>query len=132
MGKSSQDVERPTELVSNAECISDSRGAIQNLKVGGKYGVAIITGKKGSVRSNHYHQYGRHTLVVLEGRVRYQERERANRANEISRQLYPGDAILTRPGVVHRVEFLEDSTLVSVQPGFSPTEYAADTMGELF
>src|SRR6185312_6954942 len=49
-------------------------GVIQNLMNAPVGGVALITSKKGSERSNHYHLEDNHYLYVVSGSMEYYER----------------------------------------------------------
>ena len=53
----------------------DERGEITDVAEGDFKAIQIITSKKGSVRSNHYHKRGGHLLYVLEGKMRYLEHD---------------------------------------------------------
>jgi len=74
--------------------------------------VLRITSKKGTVRSNHYHKSDYHYLYIVSGKCEYSERP-ANKpkAKIESVILKPGDVVLSSPGIVHAVKFLEDSVL---------------------
>lgn len=75
-------------------------------------GVLHITSKKGSVRSNHYHKKDYHYLYVERGKCEYYEKEANNPNAKIeSVSLAPGDLVLSKPGIIHAVKFLEDSVI---------------------
>lgn len=80
---------------------------------------------KGSVRSNHWHKTEWHWLYVLEGRMRYREKDRQGHS---LRDLYvgPGELVYTPPGRVHRTEFLEDTLLLSLAPKQAKETHEAD------
>lgn len=93
----------------------DDRGVIQNLLNSPINGAAIITSKKGSIRSNHMHQEDFHYLYVMSGSLHYYERDLKQDGSTISPVLYvAGQMIFTPPFKVHKVVFLEDSILISL------------------
>lgn len=93
----------------------DDRGVIQNLLNTSINGAAVITSKKGSVRSNHWHKTDWHYLYVLSGSMEYYERP-----VDLSRDdsippivVKAGQMVFTPPYVVHKTVFLEDTVLLS-------------------
>ncbi len=117
-------------LIHLDEPFIDERGTIQNLiTTGGIESVAVITSKKDSVRSNHYHINGSgHYLYIVNGKVKYYERDLDG--TNIKINIYnAGQMIFTPERKVHKVEFLEDSLLVSMAPrSNSPDNHDADTI----
>lgn len=89
----------------------DERGWINEVAEGWFRSVQMIFSKKGAVRSNHWHKKGGHTLYVVSGRLRYWERSLDCRT-EASTMLVGGDSVLTHPEMIHRCEFLEDTTMI--------------------
>ncbi len=96
----------------------DRRGLIQNLvelPAGeGACGVAIITTRARTTRSNHYHKTDAHWLYVLSGEMHYFER--AVGAAEYPPPLVckAGALVYTGPMLEHRTYFPEDTVLVSI------------------
>lgn len=75
-------------------------------------GVLRITSKKGSVRSNHYHKHDSHYIYVESGRCEYSEKPAGKpKAKVATVILESGDLVLSKPGIIHAVKFLEDSVL---------------------
>lgn len=110
----------------------DERGVIQNVLFETVSSVALITSKAGTQRSNHYHKENGHYLYVLNGRVRYSERE-LDGSNVKVAEFGPGEMFFTGSMVVHLCEFLEDTTLLSMnlQPR-GPEHDADDCVKEKF
>lgn len=103
------------------ESFVDARGVIQNLLELGSVdvpvrGVAVITSKAGTVRSNHYHRTDSHFLFVVSGSCEYFER--AVGETEIPKPITyrAGEMFWTGPMREHAVRFLEDTVLLSLSP----------------
>lgn len=77
--------------------------------------VLYITGKKGTVRGNHYHKKDSHYVYCLSGKFRYSEKDmtKPNSPCE-SVILNPGDLVLSSPMQAHSMEFLEDSVFLAI------------------
>ena len=95
----------------------DKRGYISRIIDQDKYkirSILYIQRKKGSVGANHYHKKDTHYIFVLEGKVRYGEKnmEKKN-AKTAFVTLKPGDLVLSKPMVAHITEFLEDSVILA-------------------
>ncbi len=93
----------------------DERGGI-TFVVDGKTlrfrGALRITGKKGTIRSNHYHEKDSHVLYIEKGKCEYAEKPVDKPLSKIERViLRPGDVVLSRPRIIHAVKFLQDSVL---------------------
>lgn len=90
-------------------------GIIQNLLLDCNISsVAIITSKAGSVRSNHYHKTDWHYLYIVSGSVKYYERDVDQDGSKIEPKLFrAGDMFFSPPMKVHKVEFLEDTVMMS-------------------
>lgn len=84
----------------------DERGEIIEVAEGDFKAIQIITSKKGSIRSNHYHKRGGHLLYVISGKMRYIEVPGEERI------VGPGESIFTGPMTPHATEFLEDTLMV--------------------
>ena len=92
----------------------DERGEIIDVGEGDFKAVQVITSKKGTVRSNHYHKKGGHLLYVLEGKMSYLEMDVSDPAKVERRDFIvnKGETVFTGPMKAHRTEFLEDTILV--------------------
>lgn len=93
----------------------DKRGGITRIIDQDKFvfrAVLRISSKAGTVRSNHYHKSDSHYLYVESGRCEYSEKI-ANDPNAKVETvtLITGDVVLSSPGIIHAVKFLEDSVL---------------------
>lgn len=100
----------------------DERGEIRNIK-----NVAIITSRKGSVRSNHWHKEGFHYLWVTDGRMLYKERDIGG-GNPVEFVVEQGEMVYTPPGKEHRTEFLENTCMISFAGKEGGDEYDRDTV----
>ena len=101
------------------ETFVDARGVIVNvLELADPslsiHGVALITSKAGTERSNHYHRGDFHWLYVLSGEAHYQERG-------VGESQYPppgvfkaGEMFFTPAMREHRVFFPVDTVLLSM------------------
>ena len=91
----------------------DNRGIIQNILNQSINAVAIITSKKGSIRSNHYHKENDHYLYIMSGSLEYYERELDEIGSNIKPIVYKtGEMFYTGPNKVHKVVFLEDTVTI--------------------
>lgn len=93
----------------------DERGIIQNILSNQNIShIAIITSKKDSIRSQHYHKNnGGHFLYVQSGIIKYYERDLDGNNIKIL-ILNENEMVFTGPNLVHKVEFMEDSVLLSM------------------
>lgn len=77
--------------------------------------VLLITSKAGAIRANHYHKKDSHFVYCLSGKFRYSEKVMKNKSSKTkSVILKPGDLVLSRPMVAHRMEFLEDTAFLAI------------------
>jgi len=90
----------------------DARGAIQCLVNLPTQNVSLISSKKGSVRSNHYHKTDWHYMYVLSGRFDYYYRPAGS--NEALKKIVfsKGSMVFTPPMEEHVTVFLEDTVLI--------------------
>lgn len=107
----------------------DERGKIQNLITnGGIESIALITTKKGSVRSNHYHLHNAHYLYLISGQVIYVECD-LDGSNKKELIYSAGDMIFTQPKKIHKVVALEDGVMISMAPkSNAPEDHDFDTI----
>ena len=74
--------------------------------------VLRITGKRGSIRSNHYHKKDFHYIYVESGKCEYSEKPSDNPHAKVETVILgPGDVVLSKPRIIHAVRFLEDGVL---------------------
>jgi oxalate decarboxylase/phosphoglucose isomerase-like protein (cupin superfamily) len=94
------------------ESHADERGAIQSLVNYPVKNVSLITSKKGTIRSNHYHKTDWHYMYMMSGSADYYFRPTGS--NEpLQRLLFKtGDLVFTPPLEDHATVFLEDSLMV--------------------
>lgn len=111
---------------------TDARGSISRIIDQGKIkirSILVITSKKGSVRANHYHKKEFHYIYCVSGKFKYSEKN-ANKtgAKTSSVVLVQGDLVLTKPMVIHSMEFIADSVFMAFtsQPRTKKT-YEKDT-----
>jgi quercetin dioxygenase-like cupin family protein len=122
----------PNTSVPLTPAFVDNRGSITNLITDGIQSVAVITSKKGSIRSNHYHLYNSHYLYVVSGKVKYYERD-LDGSNITVQEYEAGCMFYTPSHKVHKVEFVEDTVLVSLAPqSNAPSEHDKDTIHQEF
>jgi len=98
----------------------DDRGVIQNLLNCNIGSAAIITSKKDSERSNHYHKSSWHYLYIVSGSLKYYERN-VDGSEKFEAIYKTGDLFYTPPNKVHKTVFLEDCTMMSF--GKSPKDH---------
>lgn len=95
----------------------DERGYISRIVDTDEYplrAVLYITSKKGTVRGNHLHKKDAHFVYCLSGRFKYSEKDLSEKnPRKQSVILKPGDVVLSRPGVAHSMEFLEDTVFLA-------------------
>lgn len=93
----------------------DKRGGITRIIDQNKFplqAILRITSKAGSIRSNHYHKRDYHYIFIESGKCEYSEKAANIKAAKVETvTLLPGDVVLTKPGIIHAVKFLEDTVL---------------------
>lgn len=99
----------------------DARGVIQNLLLSTVRNVALVTSKKDTVRSNHYHKEDWHYLYVISGSFNYYERGIDGSSDVEPILVKAGEMVFTAPFKVHRTDFLEDTVMLSM--GKNPQEH---------
>lgn len=92
----------------------DDRGAIQSLVNFPMKNLSLITSKKGTVRSNHYHQTDWHYMYVLSGRFDYYYRETNSGREPEKITVSAGEMVFTPPMEDHATVFLEDTSLLAM------------------
>ena len=90
----------------------DGRGAIQPLVDFPMKNVSLISSKKHSVRSNHYHLRDWHYMYVLSGSFEYHYRPSGSTEKPKMITVRPGEMVFTPPMEEHATVFLEDTQIV--------------------
>lgn len=90
----------------------DDRGSIQSLVNFPMKNLSLITSRKGSVRSNHYHVTDWHYMYVLSGTFDYYYRPTGSADPPKVIRLKQGDMVFTPPMEDHATVFLEDTQLI--------------------
>src|SRR5438552_8440557 len=93
---------------------ADERGAIQSIVNFPMKNVSLISSKKGSVRSNHYHVTDWHYMYVLRGSFDYYYRATGSDASPAVVRVTAGEMIFTPPLEDHATVFLDDTDLLVV------------------
>jgi len=93
---------------------ADERGAIQSLVNFPVKNVSLITSKKGTVRSNHYHRTDWHYMYMISGLAEYHYRPTGSAEPPKCIVLEPGKLVFTPPMEDHATVFLEDSMLLAI------------------
>ena len=92
----------------------DDRGSIQSIVNFPMKNLSIITSRKGSVRSNHYHITDWHYMYVVKGAFDYYYRKTGSNEKPSVVRLVAGEMIFTPPMEDHATVFLEDTELLVV------------------
>lgn len=97
---------------------TDERGGIARIVDSDKFtfrAVLRITSKAGSIRSNHYHRSDYHYIYVESGKCEYSEKPSDDPNAKVETViLESGDVVLSKPGIIHAVKFLEDSVMYAI------------------
>ena len=93
---------------------ADARGAIQSLVNFPMKNLSLITSKKGTVRSNHYHVTDWHYMYVLAGSFDYYYRPTGSDAAPTVTRVKAGEMVFTPPMEDHATVFLEDTEILVV------------------
>jgi quercetin dioxygenase-like cupin family protein len=102
---------------------ADARGAIQCLVNLPTKNVSLISSKRGSLRSNHYHKTDWHYMYVLTGKFEYYYRPSGSGETPKKIILGKGELIFTPPMEDHTTVFLEDTELIVMSK--NPRDQAA-------
>jgi dTDP-4-dehydrorhamnose 3,5-epimerase-like enzyme len=90
----------------------DERGAIQPLVDFPMKNVSLISSRKGTLRSNHYHLTDWHYMYVLVGALDYYFRPSGSSSKPTRISVKAGELVFTPPMEEHATLFLEDTELV--------------------
>lgn len=93
---------------------SDDRGSIQSLVNFPMKNISLISSKKGTVRSNHYHLTDWHYMYVLSGSFDYYYRPTGSDNDLKCLRVKAGELIFTPPMEDHATVFLEDCELLAM------------------
>src|ERR1051325_6713060 len=106
----------------------DERGSIQSIVNFPMKNVSLISSRKGTVRSNHYHVTDWHYMYVLRGGFDYYYRPTGSDEAPAVVRVTTGEMIFTPPLEDHATVFLDDTDLLvaSRNPRDQAT-YEADT-----
>jgi len=103
------------QIIHTEEEFTDERGVIRRIIDQDEFvfkAVLHITSKAGSIRSNHYHKKDAHYIYVASGSCEYSEKPAHDESAKVETViLNKGDAVLSRPGIIHAVKFLEETVL---------------------
>lgn len=96
----------------------DERGFISRLVDNNNYpikAILYIKSKAGSVRGNHYHNKDAHYIYCVSGKFRYFEKDMSKNKSKLKSVIIePGDLVLSKPMVFHKMEFLEDTVFLAI------------------
>jgi len=92
----------------------DDRGSIQSLVNFPMKNISLISSKKRTVRSNHYHLTDWHYMYVLSGSFDYYYRSTNSNDKIKCIRVVSGEMIFTPPMEDHATVFLEDCKLLAI------------------
>ena len=92
----------------------DDRGLIQSLVNFPMKNISLIISKKGSVRSNHYHETDWHYMYVLSGAFDYHFRPTGSDKKPSMIRVEAGEMVFTPPMEDHATVFVEDTQLLAM------------------
>jgi len=92
----------------------DDRGYIQSLVNFPMKNLSLISSKKGTVRSNHYHVTDWHYMYVLSGSFDYYYRPTGSDEELKVLRVKAGGMVFTPPMEDHATVFLEDTDLLAM------------------
>lgn len=92
----------------------DDRGFIQSLVNFPMKNLSLISSKKGSVRSNHYHLTDWHYMYVLKGSFDYYYRRTGSGEKLAVIRVNAGEMVFTPPMEDHATVFMDDTEFLVV------------------
>ena len=92
----------------------DARGSIQSIVNFPMKNLSIISSRKGSVRSNHYHVTDWHYMYVMKGSFDYYYRPTGSDFPPSVTRVGEGEMIFTPPMEDHATVFLDDTEMLVV------------------
>ena len=93
---------------------TDARGSIQPLVDLPMKNASLITSKKGTLRSNHYHLTDWHFMYVLSGSFDYYYRATGTQDAPKMVRVGEGEMVFTPPMEDHATVFVEDCSMLVV------------------
>ena len=93
---------------------ADDRGYIQSLVNFPMKNISLISSKKGTIRSNHYHLTDWHYMYVLNGSFDYYYKPTNSNEELQCTRVSAGELIFTPPMEDHATVFLEDCNLLAM------------------
>jgi oxalate decarboxylase/phosphoglucose isomerase-like protein (cupin superfamily) len=103
-----------SKLVTLEPAHADARGYIQALVNVPVHNVSLITSKKGTVRSNHYHKTDWHYIYVISGAFDYYFRRHGSNNQVRQFAAKEGDMVWTPPMEDHTTVFTQDTTILAL------------------
>jgi len=92
----------------------DERGSIQSLVNFPMKNISLISSKKRTIRSNHYHISDWHYMYVLNGSFDYYYRKTGSNEELKVINVKTGEMVFTPPMEDHATVFLEDTQLLAM------------------
>ena len=92
----------------------DDRGSIQSLVNFPMKNISLISSRKDTIRSNHYHLTDWHYMYVLSGSFNYYYRPTGTDEELKCVKVVAGEMIFTPPMEDHATVFLEDCDLLAI------------------
>lgn len=117
-------IESNLELCKYQPTLKDDRGSLTEFcDLEGNYKqVNILHSKKGSIRGNHYHKDLTERFYIVTGLVSLYVKC-VHSGNEKKIICEEGEAFVIKPGLLHTLEFLEDTYILSFYSNaFNPKE----------
>ena len=105
----------------------DGRGSIQPLVDLPMKNASLITSRKGTLRSNHYHKTDWHFMYLLSGSFDYYYRPTGSQEEPQRLRIRKGEMVFTPPMEEHATVFLENCQMIVVSRNSRDQEsYEAD------
>ena len=92
----------------------DKRGIFLDIFNSDFKNISIITSKKNSIRSNHYHLKDSHYIYILKGKMEYYYAKLSNKKKIYKKKVKEGDIVFTLPLEIHATKFLLNTTILVV------------------
>lgn len=100
-------------LINPVQTYVDERGIILNIADGDIGDVAVIISEAGTVRASHFHNEDWHICHLVKGKLVYFWKDsQGSRSQKI--EIVSGMSVVTPPLVPHKLEFIENSTMVVI------------------
>lgn len=107
------------QIIKGGKVFKDDRGIISNYELEEKINwIGLITSKKSSMRSNHYHKYLTQNCFLVSGKyISILKDLREENSPIITQIINEGDLSIIPPMVVHVMIFLENSVFINLVNG---------------